>query len=326
MFSNNLDENKHKGMIIEIQRWSVSDGPGSRTVVFLKGCPLQCPWCANPESQAYQPQIGIFASRCVDCHACVRVCPGGVAIPAKEGAFSSDNCTQCGQCTQVCHSNARSWMGEEMSVAEIMDIVKKDMVFYRKSFGGVTFSGGEPLTQPKFLKETLKECQKFGIHTALETCGYFNWEAAKGTVGLLDFIMFDLKHMDAVQHKTLTGVSNKRILENAEKMAGLGIPMVIRIPVIPSINDSRENIQATAEFVRDHLPGVLGIEILPYHRLGLIKYAALGLDYQLSRITPPEEGHIHGLQALITDSGVTCITADSSWDALAVQTLQKDAG
>lgn len=323
MSFNTLKKNDRKGMIIEIQRWSVSDGPGSRTVVFLKGCPLHCPWCANPESQDLRPQIGIFSSRCVECGACVRDCPEDVAIPAKQGAFSSDTCTQCGQCISNCHSNARSWMGEETSVSGIMETIKKDMVFYRKSSGGVTFSGGEPLTQPKFLKELVKECQKLGIHTALETCGFFNWEAARQTVGLLDFIMFDLKHMDADQHTYLTGVSNEKILGNAKKMAALGIPMVIRIPVIPSINDSRENIQATAEFVLDHLPGILGIEILPYHRLGLVKYAALGMEYQLSHISPPDEAHMKMLQDIITDSGVACITGDSSLNSLYSRTEHK---
>ena len=137
-----------KNIVIEIQRWSVSDGPGTRTVVFLKGCPLHCPWCANPESQDRQPQIGIFPSRCVECHACARECPEEVAIPAKEGAFSANRCIQCGKCIEVCHSDARAWLGEEMSAGQLIQIIKKDMVFYRKSSGGVTFSGGEPLTQP----------------------------------------------------------------------------------------------------------------------------------------------------------------------------------
>ncbi len=302
-----------KNIVIEIQRWSVSDGPGTRTVVFLKGCPLHCPWCANPESQDRLPQIGIFPSRCVACHACERECPEGVAIPAKDGAYSDGACIQCGECIKVCHSDARDWLGEEMSATELMQVIKRDMVFYRKSSGGVTFSGGEPLTQPDFLKAVIEECQKLGIHTAIETCGFFRWGSVEDTVRRADFFLFDIKHMDAKKHKEITGVSNKSILENAKKIAQLDIPMVIRIPVIPSINDSQENIMATAKFARDKLPGVLGIELLPYHRLGLSKYDALGLDYQLPHIQPPDDDTMEMLRDLITAEGVSCITADSGY-------------
>lgn len=297
----------------------MSDGPGTRTVVFLKGCPLHCPWCANPESQDHLPQIGIFPSRCVECHACARECPEGIAIPAKDGGFSGNECTQCGKCIKVCHSGARTWLGEEMSATQVIQTIKKDMLFYRKSSGGVTFSGGEFLTQPDFLKELVEGCQELGIHTAVETCGYFSWEKAKDTVGMLDLVMFDLKHMDARRHKELTGASNKMILENAKKIAGLGIPMVVRIPIIPSINDNPENIRATAEFVRNQLSDDIGIELLPYHRLGLAKYAALGLDYKLDYITPPDDAHMEMLRDLITDAGVPCITADSGDELVAVQ-------
>ena len=315
-----------KNIVIEIQRWSMSDGPGTRTVVFLKGCPLHCPWCANPESQDRLPQIGIFPLRCVECYACARDCPEGVAIPAKKGAFSGSTCTQCGQCIKACHSKARTWMGEEMSADQVVRIIQKDMVFYRKSFGGVTFSGGEPLTQPAFLKEIIEGCQKLGIHTAIETCGFFGWESVENTVKLVDFVLFDIKHMDDKKHKELTGVSHKRILENAKNIAQLDIPMVIRIPVIPSINDSKKNIRAIAKFVRDNLPGVIGIEILPYHLLGLSKYDALGLDYKLHHIKPPDDAHMQALRELIAAEGVFCITDESGYVPESTQPRLKVVG
>lgn len=234
-------------------------------------------------------------------------------MAAKEGAFSEGTCRQCGQCIEVCHANARTWMGESMSVDEVTRQIKKDQVFYRRSFGGVTFSGGEPLLQPVFLKEMLDACRKLGIHTAIETCGYFDWEAAKPAIVRVDYILCDIKHMDDERHREITGVSHRRILENAEKMNRLGIPMVIRIPIIPSVNDSEDNIRATAAFVREQLPGVVGIELLPYHSLGLVKYAALGRDYTLDHIRPPDDGHMQNLRELIKDEGVCCITDDSGY-------------
>jgi pyruvate formate lyase activating enzyme len=213
-----------------------------------------------------------------------------------------------------------------MSAPQLIQIIKKDMVFYRKSSGGVTFSGGEPLTQPDFLKAVIEGCQKLGIHVAIETCGFFSWGSVEDTVRLADFVLFDIKHMDDKRHKAVTGVANKRILENAKRIAQLDIPMVIRIPIIPSINDSQENIKATAKFVRDHLPGASGIEMLPYHRLGLSKYNALGLDYKLHHIDPPDDAHMERLRDLITAEGVACITADSGYDHQPIQPKLKVVG
>lgn len=303
------------GNIIEIQRWSVSDGPGSRTVVFLKGCPLHCPWCANPESQDNARQIGIFSSRCVLCGACERDCKENTAIPAQQGAFRDDRCTACGTCIDSCHADARTWMGEKVTVGEIMETLLKDMIFYRKSGGGVTFSGGEPLTQPGFLSLLLSQCQQVGIHTAVETCGYFSWKSCEETVRMLDFIMFDIKHMDDRTHKRITGVSNTTILENIKRIGMLEIPLVVRIPVIPTLNDSPANILATAHFVREHLPHAIGIEALPYHRLGTNKYAALGMEYTLSHLEPPHQTKMEQLRTLISNAGVPSITPDNDYDA-----------
>lgn len=200
------------------------------------------------------------------------------------------------------------------------------MVFYRKSSGGVTFSGGEPLAQPDFLKAVIEGCQKLGIHAAIETCGFFSWESAEDTVRLADFVLFDIKHMDGKTHKEITGVANQRILENVKKITQLDIPMVIRIPVIPSINDSKKNIRATAKFVRDSLPSAIGIEMLPYHKLGLSKYTALGLDYKLHHVQSPDDAHMEMLREVITAEGVSCITADSGYDPQPTQPRLKVIG
>lgn len=309
-----------KGVVFEIERWSLSDGPGTRTVVFLKGCPLRCQWCSNPESQSPKPQIGIFTAKCIGCEKCQEACPIDLARPAKSGGFGvGGTCLSCGECVESCPSRSRRWMGEEMTPEDVLKKIRKDMIFYRKSAGGVTFSGGEPLTQPIFLREILEGCRKLGIHTSVETCGAFNWAAAKDTVSLLDFVMFDLKHMNADHHTKYTGASNKKIMENAKKIAGLEIPMVIRIPVIPSFNDSTDNIRATAKFVRDHLPSAVGIEPLPYHKLGLTKYAALGLEYKLHHIESPSDTGMGKIQDLIRTQGVPVITVDSGYGPQPVQ-------
>lgn len=293
----------------------MSDGPGTRTVVFLKGCPLHCPWCANPESQDRSPQIGIFPLRCVSCDACSRECPEQVAIPAREGTFTVDGtCTGCGTCIDFCHAQARTWLGKKMSVDEIMAEIKKDKVFYRNSNGGVTFSGGEPLIHPDFLYELISQCRKFGIHTAVETCGFFNWSAAEKTMKELDYVMFDIKHMNDEIHRELTGVSNERILDNVKRTGMLGIPLCIRIPVIPSLNDSDENIRATARFVKEHVHNALGIELLPYHKLGLGKYEALGMEYSLGHIETPDDEYMKKLQYIVAQQGVDVISVESDFE------------
>lgn len=300
------------GGVFEIERWSLADGPGTRTVVFLQGCPLRCAWCANPESQSPKPQMGIFPAKCVTCDKCVEACPRDVARPGIQGGFSGEvSCIGCGACIEVCPSRCRRWMGEAMTAEAVLDTLKKDMIFYRKSGGGVTFSGGEPFNQPRFLGGILAGCNRLGIHTAVETCGCFDWEGCREIIDRVDFVMFDLKHMDTARHRELTGVGNELILDNVRRLSELDVPLLIRIPVIPGLNDDEENIVATARFVKEELPSAVGLELLPYHNLGATKYAALGIQYQLNHIKSPTDEQMARLKELVRESGLPLITPDS---------------
>lgn len=303
------------GIVFELQRWSIHDGPGTRTVVFLKGCPLRCLWCSNPESQVRQPQLALVPTSCINCRTCVRVCPTGAALPASRGGFRDrSQCSQCGACVEACPAAARQWMGKRMSADEVMAIIERDTVFYRRSGGGVTFSGGEPLTQPVFLSHLLERSRAVGIHTALETSGYFRWRTGANIVRTADLVFLDLKHMDPAVHRKITGVSNELILRNAVEMSHAGVPLIIRIPVVPSLTDSAGNIRATAEFVAGKLASAKGIELLPYHELGKAKYAGLGLRYELDHVRAPLKESLDALGEIVARAGVPNLTSADCWE------------
>jgi len=297
-----------KGILFDIQRWSLNDGEGIRTLVFFKGCPLRCHWCCNPESQAFEPEIALFPEKCTNCGTCREVCPAGVALSVSEGGFVDRAlCRGCGKCADFCAAGARKRMGKEYTVGEVLEAVKKDMVFYRRSGGGVTFSGGEPMAQPVFLFRLASRCKELGMDLALETCGYFDWEKVQKIIKMMDQIFIDLKHMDPGAHKRYTGVDNELIMDNAKKISASKIPMVVRVPVIPGINDTKENIRETADFVRTNLPSCLGIELLPYHSLGEDKYRALGRSYRLKNLKAPPEEKIHSLKGIISEAKVSVV-------------------
>lgn len=264
------------GMVYNIQRMSTQDGPGMRTTVFLKGCPLRCLWCSNPESQSFKPQLMVFPNLCTRCGRCAAVCPHG-AITEEEDGFNRDlsRCVDCGACVPDCPSKARVMSGEEMSVEEVMHIVRKDALFYSNSDGGVTFGGGEPTSAGDFLLALMDASIKDGYHICLDTCGYCPPEKFKKALERSDLLLFDCKHMDPAEHKKLTGVDNGVILENLRTVLASKKPVQIRIPLMPDLNDSEENIAALAAFLKEY--DKTEVDVLPCHAFGRNKYNALRL-------------------------------------------------
>jgi len=300
----NLDKQKHEGIVFDIQRYSIHDGPGIRTVVFLKGCPLRCLWCCNPESQLTNLQLGFIQNKCIGCLECIKVCPNKALLFDKEKGFFLDNelCVLCGKCSEACYPGARIIIGKKMSVDEVISEVIKDKSFYARSNGGVTLSGGEVLLQWGFAKEILKECKELSIHTTIETSGYGKWEYFNQVLEYTDLVLYDLKHMDSAEHKKLTGVDNRLILENALKASKRAREMIIRMPLIPGINTSKDNIANLVKFVST-LKKVTEIDILPYHKLGVSKYNQIGQTYKLPNINPPTEQEINEIVKIIQGHG-----------------------
>ncbi len=288
------------GYIIQSQHLSVNDGDGIRTILFLAGCPLRCQWCANPEGFTSQAKVGFFAEHCTACRLCTQVCPQGIDINLN---LERDRCTACGACTQVCPHHAKKYLTEYKTVDELVEEVKRQMIFFRHSGGGVTFSGGEATMQTEFLRALANRLSDMGVHLAMETSAYFDYDKVRDILLLLDQLFVDIKHMDDAKHQQYTGVSNKRILENISRMKELKIPIVVRIPTIIGVNADEENIRATACFVRDNLPGAQ-IELLPYHTLGLYKYEALGLPLPPERFVAPTAEELTQLRALVESCGV----------------------
>ncbi len=275
------------GIVFNIQRFSLHDGPGIRTVVFFKGCPLRCQWCANPESQQFKPEITQFSANCIGCDVCLAACPHNAISRGPESmVIDRALCNGCGTCAQTCYAEALRLMGKKYSVDQVMSEILKDSLFYRNSGGGVTLSGGEPLSQGDFALEVLQRCKALGIHTAIETSGYGPQNLVEEIAPLVDLIFFDIKHSDPIQHRKLTGVSNELIMSNLRLLDGFGKEIIVRTPIIPGCNDDQDNIDHTAEICRE-LSSVKIWELLPYHQLGEHKFACLGRDYPLHGIIPP---------------------------------------
>jgi pyruvate formate lyase activating enzyme len=276
-----------KGLVFNIQRFSVNDGPGIRTTVFLKGCPLHCKWCHNPESISPDEQLVLRADRCIRCGDCFALCKNQ-AVRRVDGGFSTvrDLCVECGECVEVCNAEAREIAGKEMTRAEVMNEVEKDVIFYEQSDGGASFSGGEPLLQHEFLHALLMACREKGIHTVVDTTGFTSPEILKRVSDFVDLFLFDLKTLDDQKHREYIGVSNSLILGNLKRLAEWKKEVIVRIPIIPGVNDDLSGIRDSGAFVAS-LGNVSEIHLLPYHTIGVEKYKRLGMEYEMEQTVPP---------------------------------------
>jgi pyruvate formate lyase activating enzyme len=307
------------GKVYDVQAFSVQDGPGIRTTAFLKGCPLACPWCHSPESQAFHAQLSWIAMRCIGtakCGKCIRACgkeaisPGRVTKQPASGeeiqhiAIDRTRCDNCGDCAKVCFPASLYICGTDYTVEELVERVAKDKPFYDKSGGGVTISGGEALSQHEFTAETLRALKNRGIHTALDTTGYAKREYVDEALPYTDLFLYDLKHMDSETHRKMVGAPNELILSNAEHIAREGGKFQIRIPIIPQFNDSEENIRRTAEFCRALGTALVTVQLLPYHNLGTVKYQRIDDTKKVMEAVPPSEEKVSRLKGIMEGHGL----------------------
>ena len=314
-----MDEKDIIGRLYDIQGFSVQDGPGIRTTAFLKGCPLRCPWCHSPESQAFYPQLSWISMRCQGtalCESrCMKACAKGAVElgeqreDAKTGEMlqmihvKRDLCDNCGDCAKVCYPKALYLCGEDYTVDRLAERLLQDKKFFDRSGGGVTISGGEALSQADFTVAILKRMKEEGIHTALDTTGFASWETVARTLPWTDLYLYDLKHMDSEKHKQIIGVPNELILDNARRLAAAGKKLQVRIPVIPMFNNDVENIRKTAEFIKGLGDAVTVVQLLPYHNLGVTKYLRIS-DKPVAEATPPSDAQMQKLKAVMEEYGL----------------------
>lgn len=264
-----------KGTVFDIKRYAIHDGPGIRTTVFLKGCPLRCPWCHNPEGVSREPELMWWEGKCIGCRACAEACRrGAVSFSGRGPVVDLDRCDMCGDCVRACYPHALELVGRAMTAGEVIREIEKDTVFYRESGGGATFSGGEPMMQPEFLRELLKECKQRGIHTAVDTSGFVDGRALSSLMESVDLFLYDVKAVDDEVHERLTGVSNAIILDNLRMLAEIGRKVAVRFSVVPGVNDSGANIDAVGKLVSS-LGNGMEVHLLPYHRVGVDKLRRL---------------------------------------------------
>lgn len=287
MSNPNLGMLERKASIFNIQKYNMYDGPGIRTLVFFQGCPLRCKWCSNPEGLERKHHVMFKSNFCTNCGACVSVCPVGIHTISSETHMHEINrnldCIGCRKCESACLESALSIVGQVKTVSEIMEVIEEDRAFYETSGGGVTLGGGEVLMQPEVAANLLMACKQEGIHTAIETCGYAKPEAVMKVAEFTDLFLFDMKHIDPERHFQLTGVRNELILSNLEKLLHGRYNVKIRMPLLKGINDSKDEIERVISFLmpyRDY-KNFKGIDLLPYHKMGVNKYKQLGREYPI---------------------------------------------
>ena len=309
--TNAESETEDRGLIFNIQKFSLHDGSGIRSLVFLKGCPLKCTWCSNPEGQSYAPEIAFTETKCIgirQCDMCLKVCKPGAIRETGQGRVTIDRkrCDGCGECVDNCPARAFERFGRYMQVNDVIRVVEEDSSFYSRSGGGMTIGGGEPLSQPGFAVRLLKAARSRGIDAAIETSGYCDWKDMQNVCRNVDQFFIDIKSMDPEKHRRYTGVSNRRILENFQKLCRTfpGTPTVVRTPVVPGFNDEPEDIRAIVAYLND-ISLSAAYELLPYHQFGEPKYHRIGKTYQLSHIAPPPSEQMHALKA-IADQKKVC--------------------
>lgn len=292
------------GLISNIQKYSIHDGPGIRTTVFLKGCPLRCAWCHNPETQLAEPEILWDKSKCIGCLTCIGVCPKE-ALTASNGGVAIDNgkCVRCGKCAEACPALAMEYIGMKMTVDELLEEVVKDEPFYEQSHGGVTLSGGEPLAQAAFAEEFLKACKGKAYHTAVDTCGFVPQQAVEAVLPYTDLFLYDIKHLDAAAHKEFTNVSNELILKNLNWLTEHDANIWIRVPLIPGVNDDPDHIRRVCKLMRKL--GLNEIFLLPYHKMAQAKYKRMHLPYKLAALEDPTEEELAPLVDILKLHGLS---------------------
>ncbi len=292
------------GVIFDIKKYAIHDGPGIRTTVFLKGCGLDCAWCHNPESQAFERDPLYRDGRCAACGACVDVCEeAALTLVENTVLFERTACVLCGTCVEACVRGARELVGREVSAGEVVAEIRKDLVFYDESGGGATFSGGEPLAQKDFLVEMLRACRNEGIHTAVDTSGHAERESLEEVSGETDLFLYDLKVMDSARHEATCGVPNDLILKNLAWLSETGLPILIRYPFVPGVNDDTENVTALGKFVAALSHGH-PVDILPYENVGRDKYRRLQKSYQLPEIAAPTPESVDAAVAILQEHGL----------------------
>lgn len=295
-------------LVTNIQGYSIHDGPGIRTVVFLKGCGLECQWCSNPECISPHPEVGFIKTLCTKCGKCAEICSAG-ALVYEEGKLphiDRKRCTGCGACSTICSYQVFVLYGQPMNASEIFDAVNRDKMFYQASGGGVTVSGGEALLQPQLVCELFEKCHKAGIDTCIETSGYATKSSLRQVIPYTNYILFDLKHLNPEKHLQYTGKPNSLIISNARIAAESGVETLFRMPLIPGINDDLQNIKETADFLHRLGNNTLRIELMPYHRLGKGKYESLGKQYHLPELLSPEPQHLESVKKAFEDKGIIC--------------------